>query len=371
MRKPSKPATGAKAGVTKAGAAKPRAAKAAAAAPKAARPAPARPKPMKPIRIGTVSLRGAGTAKGMLKVAELPDGYPVEIPVLAVRGRQAGPTIWLNGCVHGNEYCGAYILHSFMRSLDPQTLKGTAIALPVLSLSGFLRHQRMSPFEGFHGGDLNRCFPGDPEGSLTEQMAHQIYRHLKEHADYLVDMHTAVTPETRWSLFAPPSGPVGRKAEAMSRAFGYVHTLPTPLDILGGSSLIVAAKAGIPGLIVEAGGFDAGFSPETVADGAERLRNVLRKLGMLPGAVTDYGKMTHFSNFAWVKSTRGGLFQRAVKCGDRLKKGTIVGRYYDVFGELLEEKKSPHAGIVLAVNGGPVIANGDILVHIGLDPRVV
>jgi predicted deacylase len=90
---------------------------------------------------------------------------------------------------------------------------------------------------------------------------------------------------------------------------------------------------------------------------------------MLPGAVTNYGKMTFFSNFAWVKSTRGGLFQRAVKCGDRLKKGQVVGRYYDVFGQLLEEKKAPQPGIVLAVNGGPVIANGDILVHIGLDPR--
>jgi predicted deacylase len=341
------------------------------AQPKAATRGAARPASMKPIRIGTLSLTGPGSAKGMLKTAELPDGYPIEIPVLAVRGREAGPTIWLNGCVHGNEYCGAYILHSFMRSLDPETLKGTAIALPVLSLSGFLRHQRMSPFEGFHGGDLNRCFPGNPEGTHTEQIAYQIYRHLKEHADYLVDMHTAVTPDTRWSLFAPPSGPVGRKAEAMSRAFGYPHTLPTPLNILGGSSLIVSAKAGIPGLIVEAGGFEAGFDAETVADGAERLRNVLRRIGMLPGAVTDYGKMTHFSNFAWVKSSRGGLFKPAVKCGERLKKGQVVGRYYDVFGDLLEEMKSPNPGIVLAVNGGPVITNGDIVVHIGLDPRAV
>ena len=338
---------------------------------KASKPAKAaKPKAMKPINIGTVALTGAGVARGMLKVAELPDGYPIEIPVLAVRGGQAGPTIWLHGCVHGNEYCGAYILHRLMRSLDPKTLIGTVIALPVLSITGFQRHQRMSPFEGYHGGDFNRCFPGDPEGSLTEQMAYQVYRHLKEHADYFVDMHTAVTPDTRWSLFAPPSGPAGKKAEAMSRAFGYVHTLPTPLDTLGGSALIVAAKAGIPSLIVEAGGFDAGFDMETVADGAERLRNVLRRIGMLPGAVTDHGKMLFFSNFAWVKSTRGGLFTRAVKCGERVKKGQIIGRYYDVFGDLVEEKKSPRAGIVLAINGGPVMASGEILIHIGLDPRV-
>src|SRR5207244_6729928 len=107
-------------------------------------------------------------------------------------------------------------------------------------------------------------------------------------------------------------------AEAMSRAFGYAHTLPTPLNILGGSSLIVAAKAGIPGLIVEAGGFEAGFTAETVADGAERLRNVLRRIGMLPGAVTDYGKMTHFSHFACVDATRRASFNRPLKDDYRL-----------------------------------------------------
>src|SRR6185295_17907956 len=118
MKKPSKPAAAAakpKAALAKsAKSPRPMAAKRVTArAPAAKRPAAARPRTPKPIRIGTASLTGPGRAQGMLKVAELPDGYPIEIPVLAVRGRQAGPTIWLHGCVHGNEYCGAYILHSF------------------------------------------------------------------------------------------------------------------------------------------------------------------------------------------------------------------------------------------------------------------
>ena len=92
-------------------------------------------------------------------------------------------------------------------------------------------------------------------------------------------------------------------------------------------------------------------------------------MGMLDGAVTDYGALTYFSNFAWVSATEGGLFEKAVNCGDRLEEGSVLGRYYDAWGKQRREAKSPHAGIVLAIHPGPVMATGETLVHIGLDPR--
>jgi predicted deacylase len=229
----------------------------------------------------------------------------------------------------------------------------------------------MSPFENFSHGDLNRCFPGNPEGSLTDQMAHAIYSQLKQHADYLIDFHTALTADTRWALYANAEGEVGKKGEGMARAFGLKHTLPAPTDILGGAAMMVAAADGIPSYIVEAGGMGPAFDRETVLEGAERLQNVLRHLEMLAGEVTDYGPLTYFSNFAWVNSDRGGLFQAAVSCGDSIEEGTLIGRFYDVFGDLVEEKLSPYAGIVLAINVGPLMPSGDILVHIGLDPKEV
>src|SRR4051794_39800155 len=223
---------------------------------------------MKKIQVGTASSTAAGKVNGMLQVGWLPDGYPMEIPVVIVRGREDGPTVWLHGCVHGNEYCGAFIIHKFLRELDPAQLRGAVVALPVLNITGFQKNQRMSPFEGYAGGDLNRCFPGKPDGTLTEQMGNRIWTQLRQYANYLIDFHTAFTPDTRWALFAPPSGEAGKKAEGMARAFGFANTLPTPLDILGGSALIAAAKEGIPGLIVEAGGIGPAFTPETVEDSA-------------------------------------------------------------------------------------------------------
>ena len=53
-----------------------------------------------------------------------------------------------------------------------------------------------------------------------------------------------------------------------------------------------------------------------------------------------------------------------------MRKGDVVGRYYDVHGEMTEESTSPHDGIVLAIGAGPVMPSGEILVHVGLNPRV-
>jgi predicted deacylase len=321
------------------------------------------------IVIGTARSTRPGIAKGVLAIGEAPDGTVLDIPVIIVRGKKNGLTLWLHGCVHGNEYCGTYVIHELLRGLDPARLKGTVIALPVLNKPAFQSKQRMSPYEGFHGGDLNRQFPGNPNGTQTQQMAHAIYEQLKRHADVLIDFHTAMTPDVRWALFPKTEGKVGALSEKVARAFGYRSTLPAPTDILQGSAMMVAAKDQIASYIVECGGKNRSFTDEAVSDAVERLRNVLRALDMLDGPVTDYGKLTYFSNFDWVTASKGGLFERSVRCGDRVEKGSPIGRYYDVYGNPAGEAEAPNAGIVLAIHPGPVMAAGETLIHIGLDPR--
>lgn len=324
---------------------------------------------MKVIEVGSAVSRAPGVSKGSLNVGDLPDGSPVDIPVVIVRGAKDGPTLWLHGCVHGNEYCGTFIIHEFIRELNPEDVSGTIVALPVLNRTAFQRNQRMSPFEGMGGGDLNRCFPGRADGSVTEQMGSAIYAVLKRHADLLIDFHTAMTADTRWALFADMGGEVSAKGLEMAKAFGFVHTLPAPKGILGGSSMMAAAADGIPSLIVEAGGMGPAFTPDIVKDGAERLRNVARRMRVLAGAVKDYGSLTLFSNFDWVCSKQGGLYTQLVSCGDTVAAGQVIGHYYDVFGDPAGDAIAPNAGIALAVHPGPVISRGETLIHIGLEPR--
>src|SRR5262249_20566218 len=190
-------------------------------------------------------------------------------------------------------------------------------------------------------------------------------------ADYAVDLPPAMTADVRWALFANAPGEVGKKGEGMARAFGFASTLPAPMDILAGSAMMTAARDGIPSLIVEAGGKGPAFTAALGTEGVERVRNGMGHLGMRSGQAADHGPLTYFSNFAWVRAAQGGLFQRTVRCGERLKIGTVLGHYYDIWGQPTGEALSPHAGVVLAIHPGPVMASGETLVHIGLDPREV
>jgi len=324
---------------------------------------------MKTITIGTAKAEGAGRFQGTLQVGSLPDGAPIELPVIIVRGTADGPVLWMHGCVHGNEYCGTYSIHELARSLDPAKVRGAVIALPILNLTGFRSRQRSSPFELFNNTDMNRCFPGSPTAGMTEQMAHVVFTELKRHATHFIDFHTAYTSDTRWALYADLGGEVSKVGRVMAEAFGYENTLPTPEGTLYNSALMAAGREGIPGYLVEAGGLGPAFTRETVLDVAERLRNVGRAIGLLPGEVTKYPPLTTFSNFHWATAPRGGLFVNHVKCGDTVAKGQKIGTYYDVFGDEDGEATAPASGIVLAINPGPIMPQGDVMIHIGLDPK--
>jgi uncharacterized protein len=324
---------------------------------------------MKSIVIGTAKAGRQGRFEGTLNVGAMPDGAPVDLPVVVLRGPTNGPVLWLHGCVHGNEYCTTFSIHEFLRSLDPAELRGTIVALPILNLTAFRVHRRSSPFEGFNNTDLNRCFPGNVNGGFTERMAHAIYAPLKGHATHFVDFHTAYTSDTRWALYADLGGEVSRVGRLMAEAFGYEDTLPTPLGTLMGSAMMTAAGDGIPSYLVEAGGLDDSFSCDTVKGVAERLRNVSRAIGLLAGEVTTYPPLTTFSNFHWATSPHGGLFKPKVKCGERIAEGQDIGAYYDLYGDERARAHAPASGVVLAIHPGPIIPQGDVLVHIGLNPK--
>ena len=94
-----------------------------------------------------------------LRLAQALGGEAVTIPVMIARGATPGPVLWLHGCVHGDEYCGAFILHEAFRSIDPGALAGAVVALPVLNITASQRGQRMSPFATFGHGAAKGCHP--------------------------------------------------------------------------------------------------------------------------------------------------------------------------------------------------------------------
>jgi predicted deacylase len=326
---------------------------------------------MREVRVGSAVAAAGTVATGSLTIGELPDGTALGLPVVVACGAQAGPTLWVEACIHGNEYAGAFIVHAFLGSLDPRQLAGAVVAVPALNITAFHHGRRTSPFEGYGIGDLNRCFPGKPDGTFTEQMGHAIFTEMRRVASYLVDFHTGGDRDTRWVLFPDVDTPARKEAEGMARAFGFEIILPAPPTTLANAAFMVAARHGIPGIIVEAGGKGTEFDDALVADASRRLLDLARHLGIVAGTPAPPGRAIYISDFAWYRATRGGLFRPAVRGGSLVRQGDVIGRVYSIHGALTEEVASPASGIVLTVNTGPVMAPGDTLIQIGLDPREV
>ena len=98
---------------------------------------------METIEVGSARAERTGRYEGMLKVGAMPDGAPVDLPGVIVRGTVPGPVLWMHGCVHGNEYCGTFAIHAFLRSLRPEQVKGAVVALPLLNITASRMRQRM------------------------------------------------------------------------------------------------------------------------------------------------------------------------------------------------------------------------------------
>jgi len=321
------------------------------------------------LAVGSASAAPGTAGTGWLKIGEMPDGRPMEIPVIVVNGARPGPTLWIQACIHGDEYCGCFIAQDFANGLDPADMTGAVVTLPTLNGTAFNAGRRTSPFDITGGWDLNRCFPGVRDGAPTEQMAHAIFQEILRVADAMIDFHTGGTKETRWLLYANVEGEVGQRSEAMARAFGFEVILPTPPTTLTGSAFINAAKRGIPGIIVESGGYGPAFDRHLVEEGAAKLADVARQLGILPGAAPKNGPFTYLGDFAWINAPRGGLYRPVLRGGERVKQGEPIGRFYDLYGDLIEEVKAPASGIVLTAHPGPALPAGETLIQIGTSPR--
>ena len=128
--------------------------------------------------------------KGWIRIGELPAGEPVRWPVLVVKGRESGKVLLTNAGTHGDEYEGVVAIHRLFRELDPNTMSGTLLAIPILSPPAFTGGQRNGLWDD---RNLARSFPGDPYGLFTERIAHAFATSILPPADLYIDLHAAGT----------------------------------------------------------------------------------------------------------------------------------------------------------------------------------
>ena len=122
------------------------------------------------LTIGTVNVAPGEKAYGGIETNTSVFGEKEIIPIIVVRGKKDGPILWLNGATHGDEPEGPYSIFMALDDIDPESLAGTVVAVPVMNVGAFAAGNRGNPLDTF-AYDLNRVYPGRPDGYPTERIA--------------------------------------------------------------------------------------------------------------------------------------------------------------------------------------------------------
>ena len=302
-----------------------------------------------------------------LEVAGLP-GEPVAIPYARIEGRAGeGPHLTVVAGVHGCEYTGMAAVMRLLGTLDPETLRGTVTAVPVLNQPAFwARSAFVVPADG---KNLNRCFPGDPGGSYTDVLAHEIFTRLVAPSDYLLDLHAGDLPEALEPFALYEESDVEDRSRRLALAYGLGHVVrqSRASRTVGGSTSSAAADVGIPAIIAEVGA--NGICDEASVE--RHLRGVLAvcaDLGMLPGqgSPSDAAPVEH-SGWLWLRSPVRGFWRPAVAPGQDVAAGDLLGVLLDPYGAELTRISAPAAGCPLFLTTSPAVAADGLL--LGLATR--
>jgi predicted deacylase len=256
-------------------------------------------------------------------------------------------------------------VNRFMTELDTRELAGSITAVPIVSMESF---RQRSPFVvPADGKNLNRSFPGSHDGTYTDRLARSIFEQVIEPADVLLDLHGGDMVEALEPFAIYDASPHEERTHAIALAFGLPYVVRQELDEsgLGGMTSSAAARAGIPGVIAEAGGCGQ-LEEAATALLVEGVRNVLRRLEMLPGEPSP-PRSRLVGKFVWLRASQDGWWQPVVAAGDEIAEGQLVGTLRNLYGDVLEELHAPRDGVVLFLTTSPAVGVDGPLLGLGAE----
>ena len=297
-----------------------------------------------------------------LPVSKLSNHAPVTLPVHVLHGAQSGPTMFVSAAIHGDELNGVEIIRRLLRTLDPQSINGTLLCVPVVNVFGFISRSRYLPDRR----DLNRSFPGSASGSLAARLAHLFLTEIVKRSQIGIDLHTAAIhrinlPQIRCVFRKRP------RVLELARAFGAEVMLE---NAERPGSLREAARAvGVDVLSYE-GGEGLRFDEFAIRAGVDGITGVMYKMEMLdlaedvdPVPVRQAPVLINASS--WLRAPEGGVFRTTKRIGDCVNLGEIVGHVANPFEDAAVEVRSPHRGIIIGRTTLPIVNMGDALMNIG------
>ena len=289
--------------------------------------------------------------------ANLYTNTPLEMPIEVIHGRQPGPALLVSAAIHGDELNGVEIIRRIKSLRSLRHLQGTLVLAPVVNLFGFIHQSRYLPDRR----DLNRCFPGNENGSIASRVANLFFREVVQHCTHVIDLHTAAVnrvnlPQLRAALDEP-----GVREMAM----GFSLPVIVNSGLIDGSLRCEAGKLGIPVITYEAGEA-LRLDERAIVSGVRGVINVMRSLGMLVSRRLSTVRAEPYiaRSTRWFRASMDGLFRPIAKLGSRVHGGDTLGIISAPFSSEEKVLIATDDGIVIGMSNLPLVNQGEALFHI-------
>ncbi|KAI8831316.1 hypothetical protein BJ741DRAFT_667907 [Chytriomyces cf. hyalinus JEL632] len=319
----------------------------------------------------------------------------VRVPVIVARGAHEGPVLGITAVVHGNELNGVPCIHRVITDINVHKLNGTVVAVPCVNVPGYLRFTR----EFSDGKDLNRLFPGSETGTASQIYAHAILNKIVTHFDYLIDLHTASFGRVNsYYVRADLNDPVSAALAKLQQPQIILHNSGQD-----GTMRSACSARGIKAITVEIGNPQL-FQNQYVHWSYMGVMRILTYLGMFPPLEVEppisndddvwmdpesfakraaNGSMEEkdgekpilyhqppntiiCSKGFWIYTKTGGVLEVYPAVNTVIRKGDLIARIKNIFGNIVDEIFSPSSGVTIGRSSNPVAMAGDRVLHLGV-----
>ena len=309
--------------------------------------------------IGTAVAAPGTIAHGEILATNHPSGRPASMPVTIINGAKDGPVLWVNACIHGDEPQGPLAIINLIHDIDPKKLSGAVVCVAAMNVPAFEAGDRGNPLDMF-AYDMNRVYPGSPDGRFTERVAWAHKQALVASADMEISIHSGGDHSfLDKTMFRAPSDAALELGQAMGLGWNYIFLSPHPK----GSPMAELHDQGKPAISIELGGYSHTMPLDFRQDGreiADAILNVLYHYKMLPGT-PRYEKKWMTGGQETVLADFSGLFVAEPDFAFKkpYKKGELMAKIYNLQGEVLQEVVAPCDGAPFGMRTTPSTHTGD------------
>jgi predicted deacylase len=339
------------------------------------------------MHIGNIEAMPGELVQEYLPVAEHPTGGHEQLPIAIAEGAEEGPTLWVVATIHGNEVTPMAVAQDLMKEVNPASLAGTVVSIPVMNPAGLRRNERTSYY---HDHDPNRFFPDATGGGtkrppkIQEVINYQVFDAMEDDGDAVISLHSAQVGAIPYVV--RPRVPYGSERsrneanqladeiDRLVRAFGlptlqYEEREYVERNLQRTTAGSVIENLDIPSFTPELGTTAGMVVDKNREAGLIGVQNVMREMDMLQGEpvandVTSDAPVDYPVKRPVDPTTdTAGILRLRVQPGEEVTAGETIADIVDPFGDRKSTVEADYDGYVISHHHGVAVYKNDTVAH--------